>query len=78
MFYAGVLMVAIIVCIHYLLVESWILYAASCYVMTLAMYFHCKVEFIGNNHHNGSTGMCHIMSFWSMTDRIYDGGPIIL
>jgi hypothetical protein len=78
MFYAGVLMVAIIVSVHYLLVESWIIYAASCYVMTLAMYFHCKVEFIGNNHHNGSTSMRHIMTFWSMTDHTYDCGLIIL
>ena len=38
MFYAAVLTVAIIVSTYYLLVESWILYAASCYVTMLAMY----------------------------------------
>jgi len=38
MFYGAVLMVAIIVSIHYLLIESWILYAVLCYVITLAIY----------------------------------------
>jgi len=55
MLYAALLMVAIIVSSYFVLVESRILYAASCYVMTLAMYWlQCKVEFIGNNHHIGS------------------------
>jgi hypothetical protein len=38
MLYAAVLMVAIIVSVFSLLVESWILDAALCYVLTLAMY----------------------------------------
>ena len=55
MLYAAVLTVAIIVSTYFLLVESWILCAASCYVMTLAMYYlQCKVEFDGNNHHTAS------------------------
>ena len=55
MFYAAVLTSAIIVSIYFLLVEIWILHAASCYVMTLALYrFQCKVEFIMYNHHTGS------------------------
>ena len=50
--YAGVLLVAVIVSIYSLLVESWILYGALCYVMMLVMYWlWCKVEFIGNDHH---------------------------
>jgi len=39
MLYAAVLMVAIIVSVYSLLVESWVLYAALCYVLTLAMYY---------------------------------------
>jgi len=55
MLYAAVLMVAFIVSVYSLLVESWILYAALCYVMMLVMYYlQCRVEFIGNNHHTGS------------------------
>jgi len=38
MLYAAVLMFAIIVSVYSLLVESSILYAASCYVMTLVIY----------------------------------------
>jgi hypothetical protein len=38
MLYAAVLTVAIIVSVYSLLVESWILYDAACYVMTLAVY----------------------------------------
>ena len=38
MLYAAVLKVEIIASIYSLLVESWILDAASCYVMMLAMY----------------------------------------
>jgi len=38
MFYAAMLLVAIMVFTYFLLVECRILYAASCYVMTLAMY----------------------------------------
>jgi hypothetical protein len=38
MLYAAVLTVAIIVSVYSLLVESWILYADSCYVVTLALY----------------------------------------
>ena len=38
MLYAAVLSVAIIVSIYSLLFESWVLYAASCCVMTLAVY----------------------------------------
>jgi hypothetical protein len=52
---AAVLTVAIMVSTYILLVKSRILYAASCYVMTLAMYgLQFKVELIGNNHHTGS------------------------
>jgi hypothetical protein len=46
-----------IVSIYSLLVDSWILHAASCYVMTLAMYLlQFKVVFIGNNHHTFEAG----------------------
>jgi len=38
MFYSAVLTVAIIVSVHYMFAESWILCAVSCYVMALAVY----------------------------------------
>jgi len=64
MFYAAVLTVAIIVSIYSLLVDSWLLCAASCYVMTLAIYnIQYKVEFIGNNHHTGSRKYIKITIF---------------
>ena len=43
-------------------------------LMMAAMYSPKHVAVYGYNN----TGMCLITTFWSTTDRIYDGGPLRL